>query len=250
MSGTKFSIQIFIFMLFLGAVSCQPRLKGPPNDMVTIPAGWFYMGSQRGRRSNQPSRMVYLSSYAMDRLEVTNIEYGEFIKSEMKALENPYLDLYAPNEPVTGVTWRLADRFCRWRGKRLPTEAEWEKAARGTDGRDYPWGDEWSPWNANTHENGPGRAVSVGSYPQGASPYGLFDMSGNAAEWVADYFDPTYYEYGEIYDPAGPFQVLDHVIRGGSWDSSAEHATVYFRDSSHSVQPNNRVGFRCAISIE
>ena len=147
--------------------------------------------------------------------------------------------------PAFGIIGSEANGCCRWLGKRLPTDAEWEKAARGVDARPYPWGDHWDPQAANTTETGSGPPVLVGSFPEGASPYGVMDMAGNLAEWVADYYDPTYYSHSPAHDPSGPTQVLDHGLRGGSWDSPKEQVTTYFRDSSHSVLPNDRVGFRC-----
>ncbi len=222
-----------------------------PASMVDVPAGWFLMGSDDGRRANGPEHHTYLDAFAIDRTEVTIDAFRQFIEqtgyialgwSDSLLSENP-------NKPMVGVLWRDAQAYCKWAGKRLPTEAEWEKAARSEDGRRYPWGDQWDPARANTLESGIGDVVAVGSYPSAASPYGALDMAGNAAEWVYDYYDPTYYTYGPTHNPSGPTEILDHGLRGGSWDSAHEHVQTTFRDSSHSVRPNVRVGFRCAVSL-
>jgi formylglycine-generating enzyme required for sulfatase activity len=219
--------------------------------MVVVPAGWFLMGQNEGPRSNQPQREVYLDAFAIDKTEVTKGAFAEFVQ------ESGYQEVLGweqgfetrANEAVVGVLWRDAEAYCRWAGKRLPTEAEWEKAARGADGRRYPWGNQWEQGRANIEESGYGDVVPVGSYPTGASPYGVLDMAGNTAEWVADYFDFDYYRYAPEHNPKGPDRVMDHVLRGGSWASPREHVQTFFRDSSHSARPNPRVGFRCAQSM-
>ncbi len=219
--------------------------------MVVIPSGWFLMGQDDGPESSRPQRAVYLDAFAADRTEVTNAAFARFVAEtgyQAAGWDAPLSEEHA-NEPVVGVVWRDADAYCRWAGKRLPTEAEWEKAARGVDGRRYPWGDAWDAGRANTVESHHDGVLPVGSFPTGASPYGVLDMAGNAAEWVADYFDAGYYANAPNRNPPGPDVVLDRVLRGGSWASPPVQAQTFFRDSSHSVRPNQRVGFRCAQTL-
>jgi formylglycine-generating enzyme required for sulfatase activity len=221
--------------------------------MILIPAGWFLMGQDDGPSYSQPQRRVYLDAFAIDRTEVTNAAFLAFLAAtgyQPQGTE-PWDEVSTrdhPDYPATGVIWVDADAYCRWAGKRLPTEAEWEKAARGTGGRRYPWGEEWNPAYANTLESDHGGVVSVGSFPEGASPYGVLDMAGNAAEWVADNFDPLYYTYAPDHNPLGPEEILNHGLRGGSWAATKRDAQTFFRDSSHSTRPNVRVGFRCAMT--
>jgi formylglycine-generating enzyme required for sulfatase activity len=246
-------VALLASLLSLVACSLRPQPDGvcAPGSVVVVPAGWFLMGQDEGHRSHQPQREVYLDTYVIDCTEVTNAAFGEFVEETgYEAMGwNAQLAQDQSSEPVTGVLWRDAEAYCRWMGKRLPTEAEWEKAARGTDGRRYPWGEAWDPTKANTAEEGRGGVLPVGSHPEGASPYGVLDMAGNAAEWVADYVDPEYYSYAPDRNPHGPDLVLDRGLRGGSWASPSEHAQTFFRDSSHSARPNWRVGFRCAASV-
>jgi formylglycine-generating enzyme required for sulfatase activity len=246
-----FVILAFLLSITACAVSTQTIDPCTPGSMVFVPAGWFSMGQDEGRRSNQPRRRVYLDAYAIDCTEVTNAAFGLFVADVgyVAAGWDASLAEEHADEPVAGLLWAEADAYCRWRGDRLPTEAEWEKAARGEDGRCYPWGDEWDAEATNTLEGGRGGVAPVGSYPGGASPYGVLDMAGNVAEWVSDYFDFAYYSYAPDRNPQEPEEVLDHGIRGGSWASPPEHALTFFRDSSHSVLPNWRVGFRCATGV-
>jgi iron(II)-dependent oxidoreductase len=208
------------------------------------------MGENSGRDSNQPQHKVYLDAYYIQETEVTRAQFLEFLAAtDYRAIGWQDSSEEEGNSPAMRVLWRDADAYCDWLGLRLPTEAEWEKAARGTDGRLYPWGETWDTEFANG-DNRFDNVRPVGNYPQGVSPYGLLDMSGNAAEWVSDYYDASYYTYSPTENPQGTSIVLDHVIRGGSYVSPAEQLTTYFRNSSHSVLPNPRVGFRCAASSE
>ncbi len=239
---------LFLTFLTWGCLaSCrgQPALGGSPpepGDMVKVPAGEFHMGSDAGPPNSRPAHRVFLSEYRIGRTEVSAAEFARFLGWQ-EGTARPVRD---PSFPAVGVTWDLAVAYCAWLGLRLPTEAEWEKAARGTDGRAFPWGDSFEAARANTAASRLGGPIAVESMPDGASPFGAVHMSGNAAEWVADTYDPDYYAVSPLANPIGPVHVMDHVLRGGSWDSTPEQATVYFRDSSHSILPNPRVGFRCA----
>lgn len=250
MWGRSASLLAITLLVLTGCSRATPTV--PESDLLLVPAGWFLMGEDDARRSNQPRHPVYLDAFEIQRTEVTRGQYIQFLSANGYPLPDPDgTSLEASSElPVVGVLWENADAYCRWIGMRLPTEAEWEKAARGDDGRRYPWGNEWDPSVANTSESGQGNVLPVGSFQDGASPYGLLDMCGNAAEWVADHYEASYYHVAPERNPTGPEEVTDHVLRGGSFDSTHEQATIYFRDSSHSARPNLRVGFRCARTGE
>jgi formylglycine-generating enzyme required for sulfatase activity len=250
--GKKHFLLVFIAFV-LTIVNCAQKESSQRGKMIEIPAGWFLMGHDDGARANQPQREVFLDAFAIDHTEVTNAAFAEFLKETKYPLKREWeteIPAEQANLPVIGVLWAEADAYCRWAGKRLPTEAEWEKAARGTDGRLYPWDSVWDAAKANTWESGIGSVIAVGSYPEGTSPYGVLDMAGNASEWVADYFDFNYYQDAPSHNPTGPTKIMDHSLRGGSWAAPAENAQTFFRDSSHSVRPNMRVGFRCAVSLD
>jgi len=176
-----------------------------------------------------PQTRVFLKAYYIDKYEAVNIEYKRFIDATGTKppsecwKDNMYLPEEQDNLPVAHISWYDADAYCRWRGKRLPTEAEWEKAARGTDGRIYPWGNTFDKDKANTREWNMHRfkRVPVGSFPDGASPYGAMDMAGNVWEWTADWYKPYPGPGNDLLREASG--EIFKVARGGSWDTTGEN---------------------------
>ena len=220
--------------------------------MIAIPAGEFTMGSDR--EIERPSHKVSVPAFEMDQFEVTNEQFASFVKATAykttaeKTGDSMAWSAYAagkPNNPVVKVSWNDAVAYCQWTGKRLPTEAEWEKAARGTDGRLYPWGNEWALGKANTKEAGYRGTTITGSLPGGASPYGVMDMAGNVAEWTSDWFQP-YPGYPGGDSAAQFFGQKYRVIRGGGWFSDKEMVRTTTRSCSSVDLANDDVGFRCA----
>jgi sulfatase modifying factor 1 len=236
------------------------------HSVACVPAGEFLIGSDTGDVDERPQRRIHLDAFEIDVYEVTNVQYARFLQTTGRAAPQHWPGRYVhliPDQvpewrgtshpvgeathPVVAVTWQDAVDYCAWAGKRLPTEAEWEKAARGTDGRIYPWGDVWNPGNANTRAAGVGYPQAVGTYPTGASPYGALDMAGNVWEWVTGLYDRTYYSYAPAVNPPGPSAGTgERILRGGAWDSWPAQARTSFRNATHFFGPNLRVGFRCA----
>jgi len=216
--------------------------------MIAIPAGEFTMGSNV--EDERPLHAVSVGAFQIDKLEVTNQEFERFVyetgyvTDAEKAGETSwrYYAQNKPNHPVVKVSWNDAKAYCEWQGKRLPTEAEWEKAARGTDGRAYPWGNQWDAGRANTKEAGKRGTTPVGSFPGGASPYGVMDMAGNVAEWTSDWFKA--YPGSDFYSPY--FGEKYRVIRGGGWFSDQKLVRTTERSCSGVELANDDVGFRCA----
>lgn len=226
-------------------------------EMVLIPAGEFLMGSE-DYDDERPRHRVFLDAYYIDRYEVTNGLYRRFLDATATAKPPFWNDpsFNAPQQPVVGVSWARADAYCGWAGKRLPTEAEWEKAARGPDGRRYPWGDQWDRARANSKDTNLGRTMPVGSYPTGASPYGVHDMAGNVYEWVADWSALDYYGRSPSRNPPGPAsddrQVAvtggRKIVRGGSWDHQAIDLRTAMRGHLPTMSAYSDLGFRCVKS--
>ena len=234
-----------------------------PVPMVTIPAGEFLMGNSegKGRDDERPQRSVYLDAFLIDQVEVTNERYMAFVKSSgHRTPPNPYgtgpLQSIMGIEqlPVVQTTWYDAKAYCSWAKKRLPTEAEWEKAARGTDGRRYPWGNEPpTPKQANFDREWEDEHTlyPVGSLPDGDSPYGVKDMAGNAREWVSDWYDAEYYQHAPNRNPQGPDKKgVVRSIRGGSWHSPASDITASARGRGGFALQTHGTGFRCVRSLE
>jgi len=210
----------------------------PARDRVAIPGGAFTQGSTRGEEDERPVRKVTLKAFAIDRTEVTRGDYAACVEAGRCKAPGDKADSDA-KLPVTGVDWNEAQAYCKFAGGRLPTEAEWEKAARGTDGREYPWGNDIDCARANWGNfegegpcagKNPGHPVVVGQYPSGASPYGVLDMGGNVWEWVADKYDQ---------DPAR------RVVRGGSCCSFFVGPRAANRNGWAPDHRDGDLGFRC-----
>ena len=276
-------IRNFLFLPFLLAYASfdapsvevyLPEVKGGP--MVFVPKGEFMMGmtveeayqecaryyhdcKKKWFKGEEPVHKVYVSGFYIDKYEVTQQEYRECVKVHRCQDNEKYLGFFGDRFPVVGVSWEDARTYCEWAGKRLPTEAEWEKAARGTDGRIYPWGNEFDgarinfcdrnceyPWRAPAMNDGYERLAPVGSYPAGASPYSALDMAGNVWEWVSDWYDEKYYQQSPKSNPKGPEQGDAKVLRGGSFSYQAGLMRTSNRFRYAPRHQTNNWGFRCA----
>ena len=225
--------------------------------MVFIQGGEVIRGTEAeiGEFDERPARNVTLSSYFIDLKEVSNLHYQKFIektnrpKQEVMIFFDDVTYLFEPNLPAVGVTWFDADAYCRWNGKLLPTEAEWEHSAGGNGLGGWPWGVGFIEGAANLRgeEDGFAYSAPVDSFDAGRSPYGLYHMAGNAEEWVSDWYNEHFYKEGQITLPDGPDAGNTKVVRGGSWESSAGMARTTKR---HTVVPYRKeagIGFRCAM---
>jgi formylglycine-generating enzyme required for sulfatase activity len=226
--------------------------------MAYVPAGTFYMGSnsedELAAEYEKPPREVYLDAFWIDQTEVTVGQYRACVDAGVCSTPRQSSSATRPDYffggafddyPVLWVTWDDAVTYCRWVGSRLPTEAEWEMAARGPDGRIFPWGDSWNESCTNAM-NRLGDTRPVGSYPCGASPYNVLDMSGNVWEWVNDWFSDTYYADAPTSNPQGPSQGSQRAVRSGSWYSRLAWQRSANRGSAKPDFADDDIGFRCA----
>jgi len=229
-----------------------PEPPSVTDIMIEIPAGSFTQGSDAGDPEDSPTHKVDLPTFEIDRFEVTNADYAAFAEvtgyvtyAEKQGFSS-WRDQWGigeENHPVVMVTWDDAQAYCEWLGKRLPTEAEWEKAARGTDGWVFPWGNDWDPNKANVKERGLRGTSAVGSFGASASPYGADDMVGNVWEWTADWYQP--YPGNTTGDPY--YGEKFRVTRGGGWFDEEAQATAFNRNAADpSKTANDDLGFRCA----
>jgi len=217
--------------------------------MVYVPEGDFEMGSDHEFLINaQPVHHVYLDAFWIDRTEVTNAMYALCVEAGecMNAAPNLYVDEFQ-NLPVVAVGWVNAYAYCEWAGRRLPSEAEWEKAARGTDARSYPWGEQTPNCELANYGSCNDHLQPVGSYPAGVSPYGALDMAGNAWEWVNDWYYSNYYEESPFENPPGPLTGNVHMLRGGSYLSGSTVINSANREGSMRGSSEETTGFRCAL---
>ena len=228
-----------------------------PEEMVTIPAGPFVRGTMSGGFDEQPQRTIYLDTFSIDRYEVTNHQYQQFVAAtghRKAAPPSRYAKsmgkMRSPNQPVVYVSWDDAVAYCRWKGKRLPTEAEWEKAMRGTDGRLWPWGNQEKPNGANWARVQDGHDVSarVGTFQTDKSPYGVMDGAGNVIEWVADWYQEAYYKDSPDKDPPSPEFGIFRVMRGGGYTTTGGDLRITSRSRMVPDFRDETIGFRCAIS--
>ena len=254
------SVQIGIAAVLLtGAATLAVAAESAGDkDMVLIPKGEFTMGSNE--HADEARHQVVLDAYLIDKFEASNARYKEF----MRATGHPapaYWDdprLSKPEQPVVGVSWTDANAFCKWDGKRLPTEAEWEKAAKGPEGDNhYPWGHHLDPKKANYGQN-VGRTMPVDSYLEGVSGYGVYHMAGNVFEWVDDWYDPKYYRSSNALNPRGADKGYNFanqgpvkVLRGGSWlaPETSLHTSHRFWNQPENNSYGVGLGFRCAKSV-
>jgi len=233
--------------------------------LVYVPAGEFLMGSADSdpdaSSDEKPQHKVTLDSYFIDRTEVTKDQYQKCVAAGKCAA--PLCNgTGQADHPVVCVRWQDATNYCAWAGRRLPTEAEWEKAARGTDGRIYPWGNETVAgnllnfcdrncsydWRETAVDDGYAGMAPVESYPAGANPYGALDMAGNVWEWVADWYDDNYYASSPAQNPMGSASGQYRVLRGGSWGDRQRDVRAAYRDGGGPDKWIGYVGFRCARS--
>ena len=227
-------------------------------QMILIPSDEFKMGSTDEDKDayhvEKPQHKVFLDAFWMDRTEITNAFYRKCVQANVckspaapsaEGTKNVFTDAQYDLYPVVSVSWEQAKAYCEWAGRRLPSEAEWEKAARGPDGNIYPWGKILPNAKLLNFNDPKGGLKAVGSYPAGASPYGILDMAGNVWEWVADWYDGAYYDDPPSENPKGPQTGQYRVFRGGAWYTTATNVRAAYRGRTDPESSFNNLGFRC-----
>jgi formylglycine-generating enzyme len=256
-----------VFCLFPSLVFSGIHSSVAPKGMALIAGGVYIMGSHKSlielnpgdlfstdRHTlgpENPAHNVQVDPFYIDTHEVSHGDYMKFVRNnkvkEPLYIKDPNLNDY--KQPVVGISWKEAQLYCKWKGRRLPTEAEWEKASRGKRSIDYPWGNE-SPDNTKLNFNREiKKTTNIGSYETGKSDYGVYDLAGNVSEWVYDWHSPEFYLFSPKKNPLGPKKGQYKVIRGGNWRSNSEDVKMHYRNATVISIRNKTLGFRCARSI-
>ena len=236
----------------------KTKIGDEGREMVQIPEGPFTMGSNEGDPDEAPEHQVYLKGFYLDQKEVTQEEYMRFAKMTKRAMprievfDDDQSKILKPELAAMSVSWDEAAAYCKWAGKRLPTEAEWEKAGRGESKKKYPWGNEFvtNAANVDGSEDGYKYLAPPGSFDAGRSPYGLYDMTGNVAEWVEDSYSEHYYQKSPFRDPKGPENADLKVVRGGSWRETEHNARLSKRFTAKHWRTDVTIGMRCASDLD
>ena len=255
---------IGVFILISAVPGFLPCVSAEP-ELCLIPAGIFTMGSDDDLPNEAPAHTIYLDAYYIGKTEVTNAEYYPFwlesggIDSEHTPISYggefgvwPDIAKTKPNYPVIGISWDAAVAYAAWQGMRLPTEAEWEKAARGTNAKRWPWGNTFTQRikgttvHANVWLQSGARLQPVAAYPTGMSPYGAHDMAGNVWEWVGDWYSETFYYRSPDRNPKGPAVGSRRIVKGGSWLNPETLARCATRFGQHPAIGTSFIGFRLA----
>ncbi|MDT3776173.1 formylglycine-generating enzyme family protein [Nitrospira sp. MA-1] len=260
-------------LLFIAGASSMVSASETPQEivgkdgapMVLIPEGIFPMGVPKAARDGgldeRPNHDVFVSTFYMDKYELTNGRYLQFVTETGHRTPqhptDPKRGLWKQNMmpesvtdlPVINVDWKDAEAYCHWAGKRLPTEAEWEKAAKGPNDWRFPWGDvepTLDHLNFNQSWRGEATLTQVGIYEKGKSPYGIYDVAGNVWEWVADWYEADYYSKSPARNPPGPETGTYKVLRSSGWQGETPQVRIFTRIKSLPTDRNNSTGFRCA----
>ncbi|NUP99183.1 MAG: SUMF1/EgtB/PvdO family nonheme iron enzyme [Armatimonadetes bacterium] len=265
----------------LSGLPLRVRHRGDGSEMRLVPAGPFIRGADDGEPNEGPSREIWLDGFYVDVYPVSNTRYRQFLDylqqggdhthcypaehlssvtrelnhtprlwaRGVRGFSEDRLERFgAAQQPVVTVTWYDAYAYAGWAGKVLPSEAQWEKAARGPDARRFPWGDDWDPGRLNSGLE-VGVTTEVDAYPHGRSPYGVFDLLGNVWEWCLDRYDRRGYVNGAYRNPMGPADGLDRVCRGGAWNYTSQYATATTRHAFGPSEAYEFVGFRTALPV-